>query len=43
MKRILLLFVALFGYLLPSLGQVTFKIDDFSDQYYGKVFISDNT
>lgn len=43
MKRILLLFVALFGYLLPSLGQVTFKIDDFSDQYYGKVFIFDNT
>ena len=43
MKKKLLLFSLLWGCLLPSFGQETFKIDDFSDKYYGKVFISDKS
>ena len=39
----MLLFSVLWGCLLPSFGQETFKIDDFSDKYYGKAFISDKS
>jgi len=43
MKKVLLLFFALWGCMLSSFGQVTFKIDGFSDRYYGRAYLSDTS
>ena len=43
MKKVILLFFALWSCMLSSFGQVTFKIDGFSDRYYGRAYISDTS
>lgn len=43
MKRMLILCLALLGWIYSAFGQATFKIDGFSKQYYGKVYFSDTT
>ena len=43
MKKVILLFFGLWSCLLSSFGQVTFKIDGFSDKYYGKAYFSDTS
>ena len=43
MKRILILCFIVLGWLHSVFGQVTFNIDGFSEQYYGKVYFSDTT
>lgn len=43
MKRQLFLLLALLGWALPSLGQATFRLDGFSDRYYGKAYFSDTS
>ncbi|WP_249117331.1 hypothetical protein [Prevotella melaninogenica] len=43
MKRILILCFIVLGWLHSAFAQVTFNIDGFSEQYYGKVYFSDTT
>lgn len=43
MKRILILCFIVLGWLHSAFAQVTFNIDGFSKQYYGKVYFSDTS
>lgn len=43
MKKALLLCFLLSGWILSALGQVSFNIDGFSKQYYGKVYFADTS
>ena len=43
MKKVILLVFVLWSCLLSSFGQVIFKIDGFSDKYYGRAYFSDTS
>ena len=43
MKKVLFLFFALWSCIISGFGQVTFKIDGFSEKYYGKAYFSDTS
>ena len=43
MKKVILLVFVLWGCMLSCFGQVIFKIDGFSDKYYGRAYFSDTS
>lgn len=43
MRKPILLLLALLGWALPSPGQVTFRLDGFSNRYYGKAYLCDTS